>query len=75
MKRGSTGGITALRVWDADCIVFAAAYFITAALSFNSLTAGSAFVKILAGLIMLWGTASVVRRLFMWNYIKKDKLF
>ena len=75
MKRGSTGGITALRAWDADCIVFAAAYFITAALSFNSLTAGSAFVKILAGLIMLWGTASVVRRLFMWNYIKKDKLF
>ena len=75
MKRGSTGGITALRALDADCIVFAAAYFITAALSFNSLTAGSAFVKILAGLIMLWGTASVVRRLFMWNYIKKDKLF
>ena len=75
MKRGSTGGITALMAWDADCIVFAAAYFITAALSFNSLTAGSAFVKILAGLIMLWGTASVVRRLFMWNYIKKDKLF
>jgi hypothetical protein len=75
MKRGIKGAAAALAERDADCTIFAAAYFVTAALSFNSLTAGSLFIKILAGLIMLWGAAALVRRLYGWKYIAKDWLF
>jgi hypothetical protein len=75
MKRGIKGAAAALADRDADCTIFAAAYFVTAALSFNSLTAGSLFIKILAGLIMLWGAAALVRRLYRWKYIAKDWLF
>ncbi|MBP5292189.1 MAG: O-antigen ligase family protein [Lachnospiraceae bacterium] len=55
--------------------IFAAAYFVTGALSFNSLTAGSAFVKILAGLIMLWGAAVLIRRIFVIKHVRQDRLF